>query len=103
VYLVIENGTARDDMLLSAGADVATAVELHLSKMDGDHMSMHQQEQVVLPAGEAVAFSPGGLHIMLVGLTRDLSNGETFEIRLEFERAGEQTVTVTVKDEMNDG
>jgi hypothetical protein len=102
VYFVIENGTAQDDVLLSAEADVATAVELHLSQMDGDHMSMHQQEQVVLPAGEAVEFSPGGLHIMLVGLMRDLTNGETFEIRLEFARATGQTVTVTVKDDVND-
>lgn len=102
VYCVIENGTVQDDALLSAQTDIATAVELHLSQLEGDHMSMHQQKQVVLPAGEAVEFSPGGLHIMLVGLRRDLTNGETFEIRLEFEHAGEQTVTVRVRDDVND-
>ena len=102
VYFVIENGTAQEDMLLSAQADIASATELHLSEMEGDHVSMHQQEEIVLPAGEAVEFSPGGLHIMLVGLARDLSNGETFDITLVFEHAGEQSVTVTVKDDVND-
>ena len=102
VYCVIENGTSQDDALLSAGADIATAVELHLSQMDGDHMSMHEQEQVVLPAGEAVEFSPGGLHVMLVDLTRGLKAGETFDMTLRFEHAGEKNVTVTVKDNVND-
>jgi copper(I)-binding protein len=102
VYFIIENGTSQDDALLSARADIATAVELHLSQMDGDHMSMHQQEQVMLPAGEAVEFSPGGLHVMLVDLTRDLNAGETFDMALRFEHVGEKTVTVTVKDNVND-
>jgi copper(I)-binding protein len=102
VYFIIENGTDQDDVLLSARSAVTTATELHLSQMEGDHMSMHRQEQVVIPAGEAVVFSPGDLHIMLVGLTRDLTHGETFDLNLEFERAGEKTVTVRVKDDVND-
>ena len=54
VYFVIENGTSQEDVLLSGQTDIASAVELHLSEMEGDHMSMHHQEQIVLPAGEAV-------------------------------------------------
>src|SRR6266508_75798 len=88
VYFIIENGTSQDDALLSAEADISAAIELHLSQMDGDHMSMHHQEQVALPAGEAVEFSPGSLHIMLVDLTRDLKTGETFDMTLRFEHAG---------------
>lgn len=102
VYFIIENGTSQDDALLSARADIATAVELHLSQMDGDHMSMHEQEQVVLPAREAVEFSPGGLHVMLVDLTRGLKTGETFDMTLRFEHVGEKNITVTVKDNVND-
>jgi copper(I)-binding protein len=102
VYLTIENGTAQDDALLSAQAEIASATELHLSQMEGDKMSMHRQEQVALPAGQVVTFAPGGLHIMLVDLTRDLTNGETFDVKLKFERTGEKTVTVTVKEDMSD-
>jgi copper(I)-binding protein len=102
VYFVIENGTEQAEVLLSAGADIATAVELHRSQMEGDHMSMHPQEEIALPAGEAVEFSPGGLHVMLIGLTRDLKAGDTFDLVLTFEVAGEQMVTVTVRDDVND-
>lgn len=102
VYFVIENGTNANDSLLSAGSDVANTVELHLSQMEGDHVSMHRQEAVAVPAGEAVTFSPGGLHVMLIGLTRDLKTGDTFELTLMFEKSGEKTITVTVRDDLND-
>jgi len=99
IYFLVENGTTQDDMLLSVQSDVATAVELHMSQMEGDHVSMSQQESVEIRAGEAVAFSPGGLHVMLVGLRRELKPGETFDATFAFENAGEKIVTVTVKEE----
>ena len=101
VYFVIENGTSQSDKLLFAESEIASAVELHMSEMEGDHMSMHHQDEVALPAGEAVEFSPGGLHVMLVGLIQDLKNGDTFDVTLKFESAGEEVVTVTVKDDVN--
>ena len=99
---MIENGMVQEDMLISVQTEIAMAVEMHLSQMAGDHMSMHRQEQVTVPAGETVVFSPGGLHIMLVGLQRDLKPGETFDVKLQFEQAGEKTITVSVKDDGND-
>jgi periplasmic copper chaperone A len=102
VYFTMENGTAQDDVLNSVQTDIATAVELHMSVMEGDHMSMHQQDVVTIPAGGAVEFTPGGLHVMLVGLVRELKTGDTFDVTLEFENAGEKIVTVTVRDDVND-
>lgn len=102
IYFMIENGTAQDDALLAVQSDVAATVELHMSTMEGDHMSMHQQDTVTVPAGEAVEFAPGGLHVMLIGLTRELKAGDTFDVNLEFENAGEKLVTVTVQDDVND-
>lgn len=102
VYLVIENGTAQDDVLLSARSEVASAIELHMSEMDGDHMSMNHKDEITLPAGEATKFSPGGLHIMLVGLTQDLKLGDTFDVTLNFQNTGEKVVTIVVKDDAND-
>jgi len=102
IYFMIENGATQNDTLLSVEADIATAVELHLSEMEGDHMSMHQQDAVSVAAGEAVVFSPGGLHVMLVGLTRELKAGDTFDVTLQFEITGEKTVTVIVRDDVND-
>jgi copper(I)-binding protein len=102
IYFLIENGTDQADMLRSVQTDVAVAVELHLSAMEGDHMSMQQQDTVAIPAGEVVEFTPGGLHVMLIGLRRELKAGAVFDVTLAFENAGEKVVTVTVRDDVND-
>ena len=102
VYLVIENGTAQDEVLLSASSEVASAVELHMSEMDSDHMSMNHKDEIALPAGEATKFAPGGLHVMLVGLTQELKVGDTFDVTLDFQNAGEKAVTVTVMEDGSD-
>jgi copper(I)-binding protein len=84
--------------LLSASSDVADAVELHKTVMQGDNMQMIQQMNVPVPTGETV-FKPGDLHVMLIGLKNDLKAGDTFSVTLNFQTAGERTLTVMVKDQ----
>ncbi|MBN2500591.1 MAG: copper chaperone PCu(A)C [Anaerolineales bacterium] len=98
VYFVIDNPTAADDVLLSASATVAQAVELHESMMDGDVMKMVPQENVPVPAREQVQFKQGGLHVMLIGLTQDLNPGDHFTVNLNFENAGEMALDVEVRE-----
>ncbi|MEN8167219.1 MAG: copper chaperone PCu(A)C [Pseudomonadota bacterium] len=54
-------------------------------------------EKVDLPAGEAVKLEPGGLHVMLIGLERQLSSGEDVEITLVFGDGSRSTLTAPVK------
>ena len=97
VFFVIDNpGPA--DLLLSASSDVAEAVELHKTLMQGDNMQMVQQMNVPVPTGETI-FKPGDLHVMLIGLKNDLKAGDTFSVTLNFQTAGERTLTVMVKDQ----
>jgi copper(I)-binding protein len=42
--------------------------------------------------------APGGLHIMLINLTQPLVAGTTFELLLNFEHAGDLSVTVPVRE-----
>ncbi len=95
-FLKLENSGA-DDTLLSASAEVAKAVELHLMSMEGDVMRMRQVERIALPAGKTVELKPGGLHIMLMGLKAPLKVGDSFPLKLKFEKAGEVTVSMTVE------
>jgi len=97
VYFVIDNSMAEEDVLLSASSDVAQAVELHMSMMDGDAMQMKMQHNVPIPAGKT-EFKPGGLHVMLIGLKDDLKPGDTFAVTLSFETAGEQVLSVLVRE-----
>lgn len=101
VYLTIES--AEDDQLAGAlvPADVAASVEFHetVAGDDGASVTMQQVTAVDLPAGEAVAFEPGGLHVMLVDLARPLESGSSFELTLVFASSEPKTVTVDVRDE----
>ena len=95
-FLKLENkGDA--DRLLSASADVAGSVELHTMSMEGDVMRMRQVDSIALPTGKTVELKPGGLHIMFIGLKAPLKAGDSFPMKLKFEKAGEVTVNVKVE------
>ena len=64
----------------------------------GGMMQMQEVESIEIPAGETVVLEPGGFHIMLLDLKRELTPGETVEVTLTFETAGEQTVTAEVRE-----
>ena len=98
VYLTINNPTNQGDGLIGAACDVAGGTEIHLSKMDAaGTVTMERQDRVIIPAKNSVELAPGGLHIMLVNLGKDLSVGDTFPVTLEFQRAGDITIEVEVK------
>lgn len=95
-FFVVHNpGNA--DLLLSASSDISEMVEVHRTIMDGDVMQMQPQESVPIPAEDMVAFAPGGLHVMLIGLKADLVAGDTFELVLNFRDAGEIFLQVEVR------
>ncbi len=96
-FLTLRNSGTAGDRLLSASAEVAKTVELHTMKMEGDVMRMRQVEAIELPAGKAVELKPGGLHIMFIGLKAPLKKGDSFPLKLKFEKAGEVTVQVNVE------
>ena len=97
IYLVINNSTDLGDGLIGASSDVANITEIHLSKMDPEGtMTMERQDLVGVPANEVVELAPGGLHVMLVNLVKDLDVGDTFDLILEFQRAGDIVVEVEV-------
>ncbi len=96
-FLSISNRGAAADRLVSASSPAARAMELHTMVRDGDVMRMRAVEAIEVPAGQTVALRPGGLHLMLVGLSRPLREGETVSVVLRFERAGEVRVDLSVQ------
>lgn len=96
-YMKLSNTGENDLALISASSDCCDVVELHEHVMDGDKMSMRQTNRVSLPANKMVAFKPGGLHLMLIGLKQPLKEGEKVEITLGFEDASQIVQPFTVK------
>jgi hypothetical protein len=97
-YLVIRNPTGVDDALIGASSPAATMVELHESSADASGMmAMHPVERVAIPAGGSAELKPGGLHLMLVGLTEPLVVGSKIDLTLKFQTAAPITVQAEVK------
>ena len=98
IFFMIHNNSTTDDRLVSAASDVAERVELHTHKEDanGVMQMLHVEEGFAIPAGEMHALARGGDHVMLLGLTRELKDGDTFPVTLIFEAAGEVVIEATV-------
>jgi len=99
LMLTIENRGDGDDRLIGADTDAALAIEIHLTVIEPDgRASMRMLDDALLPAGESVAFRPGGLHLMVVVPDERVVAGGTFEVTLRFARSAPVTRTVTVVD-----
>lgn len=68
--------------LVAAASPYAARVELHSMAMEGGVMKMRAMETLPLPARQTVNLKPGGLHLMLFGLTRPVNAGESVPITL---------------------
>lgn len=94
-YLTLESDIA--DRLMSLGTPVAGQVMLHGTETDANGVArMAHIEALDIEPGTPVTFAPGGMHLMLMGLTGKLDEGSTFPLTLSFQHAGEITVEVQV-------
>ncbi len=98
VYFLVRNPSHQADSLIHVQTDVAERSEIHESTMgSGDTMHMQMHSALEIPADGSIELAPGGYHVMLIGLIDDLTPGEEFTLRLTFEKAGEISVPVKVK------
>ena len=96
VFLSVTAGP-EPDTLVGARADVAERVELHETYDAGDGLrGMREVAAVPVAPGETVALAPGGAHVMLMNLARELAPGDTLDLELDFARAGAVPVRVPV-------
>lgn len=94
VYFTLVGG-AQDDTLVGASTKFAKTSIHRIEHRDG-LTRMRTVDEVKVPANTPVPFAPAGMHVMLEQMTRPLTVGDTFELRLEFERGGERVVSVPV-------
>jgi copper(I)-binding protein len=95
--MTIVNKGRQGDRLITVNSDIAQAVEIHISEMEDGVMTMHQVEGVDIPTRGRIELKPGGLHVMLIGLRRDLTAGDQVMLTLGFENSGEIVVEARVR------
>lgn len=95
-FAMITNAGKQADALIEVSSPIARVGEIHATLKDGGVMKMQRILRLEIPAGQKVELKPGGYHIMLITLTRDVKTGEKIPVDLIFERAGKVTILAEV-------
>ncbi len=99
-YGLVINMTGEEDALIGGSTDAAEAVEIHEMIMGaGDVMQMRPIEGgVVVPNNGFATLQRGGLHIMLINVTRPFVAGEMLDLTLTFREAGDVNISIPIMD-----
>lgn len=94
VFFSITN-TGGDDMLTDAESDFGKESQFFgRSVCNNDRGSAERRDSIAVAAMDWTILKPAGCRLELTDLTRELRPGESFELRLTFERAGVKTLTI---------
>ncbi len=93
VYGTLTNNTTNDIVLIDGQTDLAGIVEVHEMAMINGELKMQQiAGGLLIPAGQSIQLEPGGNHLMLMQLTKDLLAGEEISVTFSFEGADDLVV-----------
>jgi periplasmic copper chaperone A len=97
-YLRITNTGTVPDRLTGGSLSLASKVEVHEMRLEGDVMRMKPVEGgLEIKPGATVELKPGGLHLMFMDLKEPLKEGQVLKGTLTFEKAGPIEVEYTVR------
>lgn len=88
-FMIINNTGEEDVTLIGGQTDYAARTEIHTHAMTAEGvMKMSKVEGgLKIPAGQCVALARGGYHVMMMGLTKPMIDGDMMKLSLEFENA----------------
>lgn len=96
-YFMIENRGAMPVVLASVTSPVAGRAEIHRTVVEDNVARMEPMEDgVEIAPGETFSFEPGGYHVMLLDLVKDLQAGDYFALTLHFEMTGDEAMSQDV-------
>ncbi len=100
LYMMIANNTDSVDHLVAVSSSACGVAELHESIMSDGVMSMSPvgSAGIEIPAGGEATLEVGGLHVMCIDKQADFIAGDTYEVTLEFDKAGSLTVDVEIRE-----
>ena len=94
-YLSVTNTGSEGVTIIGGSADIAETVEIHTTREVDGYQRMEQLYAVPLAPGQGSAFSPGGMHLMLLGLAKMPAPGDRVQLCLTL--AGGEVVCTTAE------
>jgi len=101
-YFTLLHMTREDDRILGVSTPIADKAELHITvggedqEVEMETVTMKKVEAIDVPHMSTLYFDPYGRHVMLMGLKKQLIEGEKFPLTLMFEKAGKVETEVLV-------
>ena len=96
IYGQFVNTGDKDLMVQHITSDVAGMLMIHRSILENGMMKMRHIEQLLIRSGETIVLEPGGRHIMLSRMNKDLSEGDSFDINISSSDGGQKTASIIV-------
>lgn len=98
MFMKINNTGSAADKLLSGESSACDSIEVHETVMKSDGtMGMNLLDKPLeIPAGSQVELKSGGLHIMCILKNEQFVPGATIELKLNFEKSGQMTVSIPI-------
>jgi copper(I)-binding protein len=82
--------------LISVSSPQAARVEMHETMTRGTMSEMRPLARIPVRDGETLRFTPGGRHLMLFDIARDIPAGGRIDLILHFERGDPVTIPATL-------
>lgn len=103
-YMAISNNGTEPERLIGVEAGFAAKADVHESKVDASGVgTMEPVPALDIPPGQTVNLEHGGYHIMFMGLTGPLVEGEMKKATLIFEHAGRVEIEFMIDPPMGEG
>lgn len=99
-FMHLKNDSAEAVSLVSASSSIAANVELHNHTNEDGVMKMRKVELVSISANGNASLEPGGYHIMLIGLNKEIASGDMVDLEVKFSDGSSQQLNVPVKKVM---
>jgi copper(I)-binding protein len=97
LYFTVVNKGSEADTLYAVETDIAKMVQIHETYSNGDVMGMREIGNITIEPESSVKLEPGGMHIMVMRLKKDINKGDEIEFKLQFRKAGEITISAKAK------
>ncbi len=98
LYFTLENNGSEADTLYAVKTDIAKMVQIHETYTDGDMMGMREIGEIIVEPGSSVKLEPGGMHIMVMRLKKDIKIGDEIDFTLYFRNADKILITAEAKN-----
>ena len=98
-YFDFVNSTDSDIIIVDSSSEQFSNTMIHDTVIEDGIASMEHLDEIVIPAGGKVSLAPAAKHMMLMGASSDLKEGDTVELNFIAKDGSEYPFTIMVKQQ----